>query len=99
MNWMLKIVASATLKTGVAYAAQIAATALAALKAVLNAGTISDDARKSLSAVTVVLAAVSDFLGKLSAIIGAPVLPLASSSLADSMINDAEKLDKITDAL
>lgn len=96
---LLKLVASATLKLGVAYAARIATTAIAALKGIMSAGTLSDEARRNIGAVIVVLAAVSDFLNRLSDIIGAPALPLGSTDMTSRMIDAAEQLDKITDSL
>jgi len=95
---LLKLVASASLKLGVAYALRIVITTIAALRGVLADGNISDDARRSITAVVGVLIAVRDFLAKLAELIGSPPLP-AYASNAGELENLANSLDRITDSL
>ena len=97
MNWMLKIIASQSIKLGVALALRIIITVIAALRGVLNDGAINDDARKAIGAAINVLVSVRDFVSRLAEIIGAPTLPQAS--LDSAAMDAADQLNKITDAL
>jgi hypothetical protein len=84
---------------GVAYASRIVSNALAALRGVLLTGNISDENRRNIEVVVVVLAAVGDFLAKLSEVLGAPALPLNDSGIRADVVDAAETLRRITDGL
>jgi histidyl-tRNA synthetase len=95
---LLKLVASASLKLGVAYALRIVISSIGALRGVLAEGNISDENRSTISAIIGVLIAVRDFLSKFGEIIGAPALP-AYASVHAELEKLAQGLDKITDSL
>jgi hypothetical protein len=96
---LLKLVAGTTLKLGVAYALRIVANTVAALRGVLDAGSLSDDARKSIASVVAVLIAVRDFLERLAELIGAPALGLQDAGSRSDLHDAGDKLRRITDSL
>lgn len=98
MKYMiLKFVIGSALKLGIAYALRVVRNSIAKLNETLANGGLSDAARDRLVLTVASLAAVGDFLAKLSEIVGTPELPVAAQ-LND--LNDAaEKLRRITDGL
>lgn len=96
----LRLVAGATIKLGVAYAARIVSNALAALRGVLAGGSLSDEARRNIEAIVAVLAVVGDFLSRLSDLLGAPAVPLGVDGRIGHDVKDAaDVLRQITDSL
>lgn len=96
---LLKLVAGASLKLGVSYALRIVVNSIAALRGVLDGGSLSDDARKSIASIVAVLTAVRDFLDKVAELIGAPALALQDAGWRSDLHNAGDKLRKITDSL
>ena len=100
MNWLMKIVASQGMKLGVAYALQVVAGVLAALRGVLDYGQVSDDVRRKIGVVLAALTTVRDFLLKVSVLIGAPVGVVPSTLDVDRKLEEAmSRLRQVTDAL
>jgi len=95
---VLKLVASASLKLGVAYALRIVISAIGGLRGILSEGGVSDESRRTIITIIAVLAAVRDFLSKVAELIGAPALPAYASSHAE-LEKLADGLNNITDGL
>jgi hypothetical protein len=95
---ILRMVASASLKLGIAYSLKIIILAIAGLRGVLAEGNISDENRITISRSIAVLLAVRDFLSKFADLIGSPPPP-AYASAHGELEKLAQGLDKITDSL
>lgn len=96
---IFKFIAGETLKLGIGYALQIINNAIAALQGVLSTGSISDDARSSITRLVTILTAVYEFMERLAELFGAPLLPLKDARSMTVMEDAAAKLRKLTDAL
>lgn len=98
-SMILRLVAGSAVKLGVAYAIRITGNTVAAIRGLLDAGSMPDDTRAKLTAILKVLGAVADFLVRLGEIIGAPPLALQDAGLRADLTDAAEKLRRITDGL
>ena len=94
---LLKLVASAALKNGVAIALQVSAMTVDALRGILMSDGLSDDRRRQIQIVFNAMIAIRDFLSKLAILIGAP--STASVSSLEQLSDRASALDAITDRL
>ena len=94
---LLKLVASAALKNGVAIALQVSAMTVDALRGILMSDGLSDDRRRQIQIVFNAMIAIRDFLSKLAILIGAP--STASVSSLDHLAESASKLGDITESL
>lgn len=94
---ILRLFAGVQLKNAVAYALKVSTLIVDALQGVLAGGGLGDDQRRKLHTILVAVAAIRDFLDRLSAIIGAPIQ--ASPSEADKLHDAADKLNRIIDNL
>lgn len=99
MNKLLRFFASATLKTGISYAIKATRNMVIAIDAVLNAGNLTDEARRILAAIRVTASAMHDFMKVVGGLIGAPMETLATASVDSQLADAADKLRRIADAL
>lgn len=97
MNWLLRLFSNKKIKSGVAYAHQVAALMVDALRGILMSDGISDERRKQIQVVFNATVSIRDFLGRLCELIGAP--GISSISSLDSLADRASRLDSITDSL
>lgn len=97
MNWLLKLLASIKIKNGVAYAYQVSALLVDALRGILLSDGLSDERRRQLQIIFNAAISIRDFLGRLSELIGAPAL--SSISSLEHLSDRASTLDRITDEL
>jgi hypothetical protein len=96
MNWILKLVASAAIKSGISTTHAILLIAINAIVGVLMGGNISDDYRARLEAVKKALQAVMDFVARLAELMGAPVSVARQASLTLDIDALADNLRKVT---
>jgi hypothetical protein len=94
----LKLVVGTSIKLGVAYTLKIIVLSIAGLRGVLNDGNLTDDARKSITAIVNVLIVIRDFVSRMGDLMGAPSLPPMAAD-ADYLNKLARDLNKITDGL
>lgn len=99
MNWILKLVASATLKTGIAYAIKATRNVYIAIEAILNAGNLSDEARRTLAAIYATIGVVHDFLRAVGGLVGAPAEPTTSAHVETQLEDATAKLRRITEVI
>lgn len=100
MNWLLKIIASQSLKMGIAFALETIGAVVAALRGVLDYGQVSDDVRRKIGVVLAALTTVRDFLVKVSVLIGAPVGVVPATLEVDRKLEEAmSRLRQVTDSL
>ena len=94
-GFLLKFLAGQSLRLGLAYALQAVNASIAALRGVLDHGSISDEARRRIEVILEALTAIRDFLSKVASLIGSPVLGQSSSDLEEA----ARKLRLITEGM
>ena len=95
----LKLFTSASLKTGIAYAAQIASLVVSVLQGVMAGDGLSDERRKQLASVLRGVIALRDFLNRLAELVGAPALQNINQLDDGWIVEKSLVLDRITDGL
>jgi len=98
-SFLVKLVLSHSIKTGIAYAAQVATLVVNIINAILAGDGLSDERRGQLANVMRGAIAVRDFLNRLSEIIGAPSLLAIKQHETDWILEKSATLDRITDSL
>lgn len=97
MNWLLRLLSNKKVKSGVAYAHQVAGLMVDALRGILMSDGLSDERRRQIQVVFNAAVSIRDFLGRLCELVGAP--GIASISSLESLADRASRLDAITDSL
>jgi len=94
--------ASVALKNGIGYAYRVSILVLAALRGVLEAGNVSEQHKATIESIITAVAAVRDFLGKLTVIFGVPPMALQSNVYLPALtsLNDVvDRLNKTTEKI
>jgi len=97
MSWLLKLISGIKVKNGVAYAYQVSALLVDALRGILLSDGLSDERRRQLQVIFNAAISIRDFLARLAVLVGAPAL--SSISSLDALSDKASTLDRITDGL
>lgn len=73
MSWLLKILASQGLRTGLALACKLIQIVETSIRSIIATGKITEETRTRLTAALVALTTVGDFVYRLAELFGAPV--------------------------
>ena len=92
-SFIIRMFAGNAIRLGVRYAYEAVNAVIAALRGVVEYGSIPDETRKKIAIVIDALSAVSDFLSKVVTLVGAPLI---STSASYDLGSQAEKLRRIT---
>lgn len=97
-TFLLKLITGAALKKGLAYCINLIANCIAALRGVLDTGSINDESRAVIARHLAVLIAVHAFLVKVGSLFGAPAADALAQS-SELIEQQADALRRITEAL
>ena len=96
MNWMLRLIASPALKSGVAIALRVLVITQNALRGVLANDSISDAARKNIETALQAISAVYDFIFKLANLFGIAAYDVVAG-VSSVSANDMRYVDSLKD--